>query len=147
MKKITITILLMMACAASLLSAQTQPTHTLPDPATIAQHRVSYLTTVLSLTPAQQATATTLFTNAATTASGLRSQMKNARQSLKAAVQNNDTATIGSASNTIGGLVAQMISAEATAKAAFYQTLTPDQQSKLAQLDSQRHGRLMRMRY
>ena len=148
MKKTITTILLMLACATSLLFAQPQTTHTPPSPATIAEHRVSFLTTLLSLTPAQQATATTIFTNAATTASGLRSQLKTAHQSLTTAVQNNDTAGINSLSTTIGGLVAQLVSAQATAKAAFYQTLTPDQQSKLTQLAGERHGmRFMRMRY
>jgi Spy/CpxP family protein refolding chaperone len=148
MKKTIITILLMLASATSLLSAQTQNTHTPPNPATIAQHRVSFLTTVLSLTQAQQATATTVFTNAATTVSGLRSQMKTARQSLVTAVQSNDASSIASLSTTIGGLVTQMISAQASAKAAFYQILTPDQQSKLTQLTSQRHGmRFMQMGY
>jgi Spy/CpxP family protein refolding chaperone len=146
MKKTTITVLLMLACATSLLSAQTQTTHTPPSPATIAQHRVTFLTTVLSLTTAQQATATTIFTNAATTTSGLRTQMKTAHQSLTTAVQNNDTANISSLSTTIGGLVTQLISAQASARAAFYQILTPDQQSKLTQLASLRHGmRFMRM--
>jgi Spy/CpxP family protein refolding chaperone len=146
MKKTTITVLLMLACATSLLSAQTQTTHTPPSPATIAQHRVTFLTTVLSLTSAQQATATTIFTNTATTTSGLRTQMKTAHQSLTTAVQNNDTANISSISITIGGLVTQLISAQASARAAFYQILTPDQQSKLTQLASLRHGmRFMRM--
>jgi Spy/CpxP family protein refolding chaperone len=146
MKKTTIAILLMLACSTALVSAQTQTTHTPPSPTTIVQHRVSFLTTLLSLTPAQQATATTIFTNAATTASGIRSQMKTAHQNLTAAVGNNDAASISSLSTTIGGFVTQLVSAQASAKAAFYQILTPDQQSKLTQLGSQSHGmRFMRM--
>ena len=137
MRKTTIAALLMLACAASLLFAQSKAGHTPPDPATIAQHRVSFLTTVLSLPPAQQASATTIFTNAATTASGLRAQMKTAHQSLMTAVQNNDTAAINSQSTTIGALVSQMVSAKASANAAFYQLLTPDQQTKFKELQSE----------
>ena len=137
-KTAIVTLLFTVACATTLFSAQTQTTHTPPSPATIAQHRVSYLTTVLSLTSEQQQQATTIFTNAATTASGLHSQMKTAHQNLATAVQNDDTATISQVSTTIGNLVAQEISIQANAKAAFYKTLTPDQQSKLTQLESQR---------
>jgi len=43
-------------------------------------------------------------------------------------------------SSVAGNLVAQEISNQANAKAAFYKTLTPDQQSKLTQLESQWHG-------
>jgi Spy/CpxP family protein refolding chaperone len=132
---------LALVSAISLLSAQAQTSYTSPSPATIAQHRVSYLTTVLSLTPAQQQQATTIFTTAATAASGIRPQMKTARQSLATAVQNNDSASIASLSTTIGGLVGQLVSAKATANAAFYQILTPSQQSTLTQLQSLRHGR------
>ncbi len=117
-----------------------QTTQTPPDPATIAQHRVTFLTTLLSLNSAQQQQATTIFTGAATTALSLHSQMKSARQSLSTAEQNNDTASITQLSSTIGGLVTQMTSTKANAKAAFYQILTPDQKSKLTQLESQRHG-------
>lgn len=137
-KTAIVTLLVTFALATTLLSAQTQ-THTPPSPATIAQHRVTYLTTLLSLTPQQQQQATTIFTNAATTTSGLRSQLKTARQSLTTAVKNDDTASISQASTTIGNLVAQMISNDATAKAEFYKTLTADQQSKLTQLMSERH--------
>lgn len=138
MRKTTIaTLLLTLACATSLLSAQTQTTPTPPSPTTIAQHRVSFLTAVLSLTPAQQASATTIFTNAATANSGLRTQIQAARQSLATAVQNNDTAGIGTASTTIGGLVGQLVSNEANAYASLYQLLTPTQQSTFTQLASQ----------
>jgi Spy/CpxP family protein refolding chaperone len=151
MKKIAIfTLLLALACAPSLLLAQTSgtttgttatgTTHTPPSPATIAQHRVNYLTTVLSLTPAQQQQATTFFTEAATTASSVFPQIKTARQSLATAIKSNDTGQINQLSSTIGGYVTQLVTAQATAKAQFYQILTADQQSKLTQLESQRQG-------
>jgi len=60
--------------------------------------------------------ATTISTNAATTASGLHSQMKTVRQNLATAVQNDATATISQVSTTIGNLVAQEISNQANTK-------------------------------
>jgi Spy/CpxP family protein refolding chaperone len=145
MKKIaTITLLVVLACATSSVFAQPQTTHTPPDPATMAQHRVSHLTTILSLTPDQQQKAATIFTNAATANAEIRSQMKAARQNLQVAVKANDTAGINQNSSTIGSLVAQMTSTEATANAAFYQILTPDQQTKLTQLQSEHHGKHFR---
>jgi len=136
-KKVTIALFLMLACAASLMSAQS---HTPRTPAAMAQHRVSYLTTLLSLTPEQQQQATTIYANAATSAQSLHSEMKAARQGLQAAIQKNDSAAINQFSATIGSLVAKQTLAEATAKAALYQTLNADQQSKLTQLESQHHG-------
>ncbi len=139
-KTATIALFLMLAFATSLLSAQTQTSRTPPNPATIAQHRVTFLTTLLSLNSTQQQQATTIFTGAATTALSLHPQMKTARQSLATAEQNNDTAAINQISSTIGGLVTQLVSTKASAKAAFYQILTPDQKAKLTQLESQRQA-------
>jgi len=73
--------------------------------------------------------------------SGMRSQMKTARQSLQTAVQKNDAASINQLSGVIGALMAKQILAHATARAAFLQTLTTDQQTKLTQLQSQHRGR------
>ena len=67
--------------------------------------------------------------------------MKTAHESLKAAIQKNDSAGIEQAANTIGNLTTQMISAHAKAQAAFYQTLTPEQQTKMNEVESStRHG-------
>ena len=141
MRKQIIALVATLTCAACLLVAQTQTKRTPPDPAAKAQHRVSYLTTVLSLTPAQQASATTIFTKSAADAAGLRTQMKAARQTLETAVQHNDTAAINSTSTTVGNLVSQLVANKATTYANFYQLLTPDQQSKFTQLVHQhRHG-------
>jgi Spy/CpxP family protein refolding chaperone len=108
-----------------------------PDPATFVQHRVSSLTTLLSLNTAQQQQATTIFTNAATTQGSLRASLKTSHQGLQEAVQKNDIATIDQESATIGNLTAQMTSTQAKADAAFYQILTPDQQTKFTQAESQ----------
>jgi Spy/CpxP family protein refolding chaperone len=139
-KKFTIALLLMLVCTASLVLAQNQGSFTPPSPATMAQHRMSYLTTVLSLSPEQQQQGTTIFTNAAASEQSLHSQMKTARQSLAAAIEKNDAAAISQISTTIGGLVAKQTLNDATARAALYQTLTPEQQSKLTQLEGQHHG-------
>jgi Spy/CpxP family protein refolding chaperone len=58
-------------------------------------------------------------------------------------VQANDNATIEQTATTIGNLTAQTTANQAKAEAAFYQILTPAQQSKLTQYESQSHGRMM----
>lgn len=118
-----------------------QGTHTPPDPATMAQRRVSHLTTLLTLTTAQQQQATNIFTNAATANASVHTNLQTAHTAIKDAVRKNDTASIDRAANTIGGLTAQLTSNEAKADAAFYAVLTPDQQTKLAALKGMRgHG-------
>lgn len=124
----------------SALTAQTSSSH---SPANFVQHRVNYLTTLLGLTTAQQQQATTIFTNAATAEESIRTSMKTAHQGLNTAVQGNDAATIEQAATTIGNLTAQSIANHAKAEAAFYQILTPAQQTKMTQLQSQGHGRMM----
>jgi Spy/CpxP family protein refolding chaperone len=108
-----------------------------PNSANAVQHRISYLTTLLSLNSSQQQQATTIFTNAATTASSLHTSLKTAHQTLNEAIQKNDATGIEQASTTIGNLTAQLTSADAKARAAFYQILMPDQQTKFTQLESQ----------
>src|SRR6266404_494444 len=119
--------------AGVLVIAQTKPGP--PSSVDRAQHRVQFLTTVLSLTSGQQQQATTIFTNAATSQSALHDSMRAAHEALGSAVKNNDAAGIDAASNTLGQLTAQMTSINAKAQAAFNQILTADQQTKLAQLD------------
>jgi len=111
-----------------------------PDPAKMAQHRIDFLTKQLSLTPQQQQQATSIFGEIANNAKATHDQMRTAHDNLKAAIQKNDAAGIEQAANTIGTLNTQMILAHAKAQAAFYQTLTPDQQTKMNQLESQHHG-------
>jgi len=139
MKKVTIGTLLVFALTASvLLLAQMPPTP--PDPATLAQHRVKFLTTLLTLNTAQQQQATAIFTSAATNESALQSQFWTTRQSLNTAVKNNDTTGIDQLASTLGSLSAQRTSIQARADAAFYQILTADQQNKLSQLESEGPG-------
>jgi len=112
-----------------------------PDPAEMAQHHINMLTKQLSLSPQQQQQATALFTQTAAGIKPLHDAMHTAHQNLHDAVQKNDTASIEQISNTIGNLMAQITMAEAKAHAAFYQTLTPEQQTKLGQMDMH-HGRM-----
>ncbi|MBZ5490585.1 MAG: Spy/CpxP family protein refolding chaperone [Acidobacteriia bacterium] len=109
-----------------------------PDPGKMAQRHLDFLTKQLSLTPQQQQQANTIFSDAASNAKANHDQMRSAHDSLKAAIQKNDSAGIEQAANTIGNLTTQMITAHAKAQAAFYQTLTPDQQAKMNDLESHR---------
>ncbi|HET9790367.1 MAG TPA: Spy/CpxP family protein refolding chaperone [Candidatus Angelobacter sp.] len=138
MKSTLSRIFLFVAVAVAIAAAQNR--HQPPDPATRVQEHVNFMTTVLSLTPAQQQQATTIFTNAANSAKALHEQMRTAHDALKTAIQKNDTAAIDQNAATIGNLTTQMISGHAKAQAAFNQTLTPDQQAKLSQLHSHEHG-------
>jgi Spy/CpxP family protein refolding chaperone len=115
------------AVAAAALMAQPPGP---PDAATMVQRRVSQLTTLLSLTDAQAAQATTIFTDAATASSTLQTDMGTARQSLHDAVKKNDTKTIDQAAATVGTLTGQLTAIQSKADAAFYAILTTDQQAK-----------------
>ena len=131
------------ALIASLLAASclmAQGMRTPPDPATIAQRRIAHLTTLLTLTTAQQQQATNIFTNSATANAAVRTNLKTAHTVIADAVKKNDTAGIDRAATTIGNLTAQLTSTEGKADAAFYALLTPDQQTKLASLKGM-HGR------
>lgn len=139
MKKPLLAFLLLMSLASALLLAQTNSNPPgPPTPAMRVQHRVRFLTTILSLTTAQQQQATTIFTNAATAEDAVHRNMRTAHQDLNTAVKANDAAAIEQAASTIGSLMAQTISTQAKANAAFRHALNPDQQAKLEQLDS--HG-------
>jgi Spy/CpxP family protein refolding chaperone len=114
--------------------------HEPPDPAQMVQHRVNFLTEKLGLSTAQQQQATTIFTNALGNQQSLRGQMKAAHDGLESAISRNDSAAIDQAANSIANLMAQSIAAHAKADAAFYQTLTPDQQSKYSQMETREPG-------
>ncbi len=131
---------LALAVALSLTVAFGQNSANFANAANRVQHRVNFLTTLLGLTASQQQQATTIFTNADSAETSVRSSMRTARQSLTTAVRNNDSATIDQVSTTIGNLTAQSTAIQAKADAAFYQILTPDQQTKQAQFESQGRG-------
>ena len=127
-----------LALLASVLATLTlwaqSPQQDQPDPAMHVQHQVDHLTKALGLTAAQQQSATTIFANAANSSKSIHNSLRDAHQKLETAIHNNDTATIDSLSTTIGNLTAQMVATEAKAHAAFFQTLTPDQQTKAQQM-------------
>ncbi len=97
---------------------------------------VSFLATLLSLTPAQQSQAANTFAAAGASHAEAKKNMKIAKVSLSRFVKNNDGAGINDASASIGNLAAQRHSIGAGANAAFLQILTADQQTKLHQFRS-----------
>lgn len=101
-----------------------------PDPAAMVQMRVSRLTTLLSLTTAQQSSATTIFTDAITAGQTIRTSLDANRQSIAQAVKKNDTASIDQLAATAGALDGQLTAINGKAEAAFYAILTADQQAK-----------------
>jgi Spy/CpxP family protein refolding chaperone len=104
-----------------------------PDPATMVANQVARLTKLLTLTTAQQAQATTIFTNSLSAISPLQTSEATAQQALPAAVKSNATSTIDSLAATIGSLNGQIIDIQNKADAAFYAILTSDQQTTLSQ--------------
>ena len=132
-----------MALATGFLGAQAPPGP--PDPVTMAQHRLKFLTTILSLSSAQQQQALTIFTNAGNSETSWHETMKAAHDALDTAVKNNDSAGISQAATSIGDLTAQMITAHSKADAAFYQILTADQKTKYSELEP--HGPMFSVAY
>jgi len=130
-KMITSLVVTSLFTTAALLA---QPAGTAPSPENRVARRVSFLTKQLALTPDQQQQATTIFSNAAAAAAPVRANMKTAHESLRNAVKANDVGTINQASSTIGSLTGQLLANRAAAEASFNKILTPDQQTKLAQI-------------
>lgn len=142
MKKTAIALLL--ACVFAAPAAFAQDSDAAPpvsnDPGRaehMVQHRVSYLTTVLSLSSAQQTQVTSILTSAEGNRSTFHTSMRTAHTNLQNAIRSNDAAAMEQAANAIGALAAQEALARAKNEAAIYQVLTPDQQAKTAQLDSE----------
>lgn len=108
-----------------------------PDPATMVANRVAMLTAQLSLTDAQKASATTIFTNAANSAESIRTSLQSNRDSLQSAVQKNDTAAIDQLAATFGTLQGQLTAINSKADAAFYAILTATQKTAY---DAMPHG-------
>ncbi len=115
--------------AASLFAAETSPA---------AGHRHgrngAFLSSYLNLTPAQQAQQKSIFQTARQSEQPVRQQLKQTRQSLRAAIQANNPAQIQQLAQTEGGEVGHLAAIRGTAMAKVYQTLTPDQQQQLAKL-------------
>src|SRR5437868_15361205 len=73
-----------------------------PDPATVVANHVSRLTALLTLTTAQAAQATTIFTNALNAITPLETTLSGYYTSLHTAVQSDAIATIEQLSTSIG---------------------------------------------
>ena len=114
-----------------------------PDPATMVQNQVTRLTAMLSLTTAQAAQATTIFTNAANAVTPIQSTLDTDRQSMQTAIEANATATIDQLASTMGGLMGQITAIQSKAQAAFYAILTADQQTRLNQIGPMGMGPMM----
>jgi hypothetical protein len=102
-----------------------------PDPATMAQHRVARLTTLLGLSTTQAGQAATIFTNAATATTPLQTDLSGFRTSIQTAVKSNATATIDQLAASIGTTIGQITAIQEKAQAAFYAILDSTQQAKL----------------
>src|SRR6202021_79350 len=94
------------------------------------QHRLAYMTTVLTLTPAQQTQVKNVLTAAVTNGASTHGSMKTAHDSLKTAIHANDAAGREQAATTIGNLMAQEELARAKNEAATYKRLTPHHPTK-----------------
>lgn len=107
--------------------------YTVPKSAAKQGKYISFLTTLLGLTPSQQTQAASIFASATTAYSTLKQSMKAARRTLAESVQYNDTNGIANATASIGTLVAQHYSIGASTQAALVQTLTFAQRTTLLQ--------------
>ena len=101
------------------------------DTATIVANKVQRLTSFLTLTTAQAAQATTIFTNAQNAVSPLETALGGYRTSLQAAVKSNSTAVIDNLAAQIGTAHGQITAIQNKADAAFYAILTTEQKAKL----------------
>lgn len=100
------------------------------DIATMVQMRVKRLTTLLDLTPGEQAALTDLFTKDATANQPLMTSMRTAEQALRTAEKNNDSAGIQSASTQIGTITGQMTANRASLNVGIAASLSPDHLAK-----------------
>jgi periplasmic protein CpxP/Spy len=140
-------LLLALACAiltAPAIFAQTPAADAPPENGAahgqrMIQHRLAYMTTVLSLTTAQQTQVKSVLTAAVANGSTTHGSMKTAHDNLKTAIHANDPAGMEQAASTIGNLMAQEELARAKTEAAIYQLLTPEQQTKMTALESEEH--------
>lgn len=134
MKRIMQQFFLSTALSSALLLGQTSTTTTPPTPPTPAEivaHKVAYLTSLLTLTSAQQSQATAIYTASVTATQDLATALQTARQQISDAIKTNNSATITTASATIGTLTTQITATNGKADAAFYALLSADQQAKL----------------
>ena len=92
--------------------------------------RVTFLTSLLTLTTAQASQATTIFTNSAAAITPIQTNLSTARTSLRTAIQANNAAQIDQLAAQIGTFNGQILAAESKAEAAFYALLTAEQRTR-----------------
>jgi Spy/CpxP family protein refolding chaperone len=115
------------ALLAACLLAQPGP----PDPAAMAQNRVTRFTSQLGLSGAQATQATAIYTNAAAAIAPLQNAMRSYRSAIEAAVRSGAPDTIEQTAASLGTAMGQMMAIQSKADAAFYATLTASQQATL----------------
>ena len=130
MKKLTVALLSFAALTAGLSPTPALAQNAPPDPAQMVQMRVDRMNEALKLNKAQQKQVTSIYMDAQTANQSVMGGMREAYQSLSAAIKSNDSNAMSQAANTIGTLTAQMTVNNAKADAAIYALLTPDQQAK-----------------
>jgi Spy/CpxP family protein refolding chaperone len=88
----------------------------------------------LNLTADQKTQAKAIFQAAKTAGAPIRTQLQTARQDMAAAIKAGDSGKIQSIATAAGPLQAQLMANRADAMAKFYAILTPDQKTKLDQM-------------
>jgi Spy/CpxP family protein refolding chaperone len=136
MKKRIVTVLAFTTLSASIVFGQASSATPTAPTAQIVANLVQRLTALLTLTTAQQAQATTIYTTEQTALSDLATSMQTARTALQTAIKANDLTAIITQATQIGSLTTQQVEDQAKAEAAFYAILTTDQQTKYNQLHS-----------
>jgi hypothetical protein len=123
-----------------LKEAGSKGAYRLPKNANKQTKYLAGLTGLLSLSTGQQQQAESIFTTAVNNRIGINATMKSVRQVLNTAVKSNNSAGITQAASDIGSLMTQYVANGAAANAAFYQLLTPVQQTTLAQYQGLTNG-------
>jgi Spy/CpxP family protein refolding chaperone len=129
-KKRIVSLLSFAAIIAGLSLSQAVAQNGPPDPAQMVQMRIERMNETLKLNKNQQKQVTAIYMDAQTANQSVMGGMREANQSLAAAIKSNDVNAMSQAANTIGTLTAQMTVNNAKAEAAVYAQLTPDQQAK-----------------
>jgi len=124
-RKLTIWAAVASLGAAGLFAAETTPAQHLRGHA-----RFERFMSNLNLSDTQKAQVKSIFQSAHQSAMPIRQQLRQTRQSLRAAIKADNTGQIQQLATTEGSEFGQLAAIRGSAVAKVYQTLTPDQQSK-----------------
>jgi Spy/CpxP family protein refolding chaperone len=89
----------------------------------------------LNLSDAQKTQAKAIFQEAKQAAAPIRTQLHENRQAMASAIKSNNTSQITALARAAGTLQGQLMEIRSTGTAKFYAILTPDQQTKLNQME------------